>query len=205
MDQQQEATVLTATELDWLNVTYTAKKYLLDEQAPIQRHKKFALPKWAKRAVGFGAIAAGCLAVLLTFTFVKGSFDGNFLQVAKATVTTSVFGDNAMQTATLSVPCNMQVDSVADGVIVLSGGKALTSLTSGTVIQNDVNGLAVQVDDNLVVVYNGVTQSFVSVGDVVSNNQLLGKYNCTVSASVTYNGQLVVDVVASPSTIKWSV
>ena len=139
------------------------------------------------------------------FTFVKGNFDGNFLQVAKATVTTSVFGDQATQTASLIVPCNMQIDSVNEGVIVLSGGRALTSLTSGTVIQNDENGLAVQVDDNLVVYYNGLVESFVSVGDIVSNNQLLGRYNGTVSASVTYNGQLVVDVVASQSAIQWSI
>lgn len=204
MEQQNQSIVLNATDLEWLDVTYTAKKYLQQESAPVKR-KKFSAPNWLKRSIGFGAIAAGCLAVLLTFTFVKGNFDGNFLQIAKATVTTSLFGGNATQTTTLIVPCNMQVDSVTDGVIVLSGGKALTSLTSGTVVQNDENGLAVQVDDHLVVVYNGVTESFVSVGDVVSNNQLLGRYNGTVSASVTFDGQLVVDVVASPSAIKWSV
>ena len=204
MQQENNNIVLNATELEWLDVTYTAKKYLNDENF-VPKETKARGAKLFKKVAGFGAIAVFCLALLVSFTFVKGNFDGNFLQVAKATVTTSVFGTNATQTASLIVPCNMQIDSVNEGVIVLSGGRALTSLTSGTVIQNDENGLAVQVDDNLVVYYNGLVESFVSVGDIVSNNQLLGKYNGTVSASVTYNGQLVVDVVASQSAIQWSI
>ena len=196
--------VLDATDLHWLDVTYTAKKYLEspDEKAKRKGKRTFKL---SKRAIGFGAIAVGCLAALVGFTFVKGSFDGNFLQIAKATVTASLFGQSKDSTMTLSLPCNMEVQSVEDGVIVLSGGKALTSLTQGTVIQNDANGLAIKVDDDVVIVYNGLTQTYVSVGDVVQNNQLLGKYQGSVSASVSYQGSLVVDVVADESAIKWSV
>jgi hypothetical protein len=202
--ENNQTVVLNATDLQWLDVTYTAKKYLTEQQTTAKPRKNL-VKKTIKNALVFGAMGVACLAVLLTFTFVKANFDGNFLQVAKATFTSSVLGNNAQQTTTLTVPCNMQVDSVSNGVVVLSGGKALTSLTNGTVVSNDANGLAVQVDDNLVVVYTGLTQCFVSVGDVVSNNQLLGKYEGSVSASAIYNGQPVVDVVASPSAIKWSI
>ena len=196
--------ILNATELPWLDVTYTAKKYLLDEQSQPPTRPKLS-KGWVKKALSFGVVGVACFAIMLGFTFVKGNFDGNFLQVAKATVTSSVFAPQSDFTATVSVPCNMQVDSVNDGVIVLSGGKALTSLTTGTVLQYAENTLSIQVDDNVVVVYNGVVDCFVSAGDVVSNNQLLGKYDGSVSASVVYNGQVVVNVVASPSVIKWSV
>ena len=202
--QEENNLVLNATELPWLDVTYTAKKYLQAEQT--DSGKKSIRGKGViKKVLSFGAVGMACLAILLGFTFVKGNFDGNFLQVAKATVTSSVFAPQSAVSTTLSVPCNMQVDSVNDGVIVLSGGKVLTSLTAGTVLQYVEDTLTIQVDDNVVVVYDGVVDCYVSAGDVVSNNQLLGKYNGSVSATVVYNGQVVVDVVASPSIIKWSV
>ena len=204
MQQENSNLGLDATEIQWLDVTYTAKKYLEDEQSKNYVSSK-TQKKWFKKAVSFGAMAVGCLAAVLTFTFVKGNFEGNFLQIAKATVTTSVFGSDYLTDTTLSVPCNMQVDSVQDGVIVLSGGKALTSLTGGTVVEFAEDVLTVQVSDKLAVVYRGVVDCLVSVGDVVQNNQLLGKYDGTVSASVIYNGQVVQNVVASPSAIKWSV
>ena len=197
--------VLDATDLQWLDVTYTAKKYLQHEQTFATTHVKKDRKTNLKKLLGFGAMAVGCLAVLLCFTFAKGNFEGNFLQIAKATVTTSVFGNKAQQTASLVVPCNMQVSSLEDGVIVLSVGKALTSLSTGTVTQVDDTSITVQVDDNLVVVYSGLVDCFVSTGDVVQNNQLLGKYDTTVSASVMYKGQLVQDVVASESSIRWDV
>ena len=204
MQQENINLVLDATELKWLDVTYTAKKYLETEQVSGKKAKrtvKFGI----KKAVSFGAIAVGCLAVLLTFTFVKGNFDGNFLQIAKATATSSLLGQSHSTATTLTVPCNMQVDSVQDGVIVLSGGKALTSLSDGTVIDYVDGVLTVAVDDNVVLVYNGLVNCFVSAGDVVSNSQLLGRYDGSVSASLVHDGQVVQDVVASPNAIKWSV
>ena len=203
MQQENQRLVLNATELPWLDVTYTAKKYLQDEQY----HNTPAKPKrgWVKRALSFGAVATACLAIMLGFTFVNGSFDGNFLQVAKATVTSTVFNPQKDVSTTLSVPCNMQVDSVSDGVIVLSGGKALTSLTTGTVVECSQNTVTIQMDDNTIVLYDGVVDCFVSTGDVVQKNQLLGKYNGSVCVSVLFNGQVVVDVVASPNAIKWSI
>lgn len=223
---------------EWLDVTYTAKKYLADESSelaasnvPVKRKLgSFFAKKQAETSVevyeqassgseGVAvtkkrpskvflrlSIVALVLALLVGAFFLADSFmDGQLRLLAKETFIVPVFGGSVDKNYEMSVPCNINVDDVNNGVITFSGGSVILSFTDGTVSKVSDDSITVAINDTTSITYQGATHSYVAVGDKVAVNQLLAKFVDTASASIYHNGELVQSVIGSETSIKWSV
>ncbi|MCM1043742.1 MAG: M23 family metallopeptidase [Corallococcus sp.] len=212
MEQYDEITAVEceAVENEWLDVTYTAKKYLADEidsrKFFKKTHKKFAISVAFKKIAAYVGAAAVCVALVIGLTLSDGNFQGNAFETARATVITSVFDYGRQPVSnTITLPATINVDNVENGVITFSGGRALVSFTNGVVEAVEEGTITVKMDDNTKIVYSGATDCFVKAGDSISARQLLARYDGTASASIMHDGETVVNVVGSETSIKWSV
>lgn len=196
------STVCDAEESDWLDISYTERKYV--DKPKTARH--FHLPKIKiKKVWTYAAIALVCVAVLATLLFVDGNFTGDVFNAVK-TASTSVF--TLPQDVTenkINIPCNLTLQEVNDGVMTFGGGRAALSLTVGKVTEVGENSVTVAVDEDTQIVYSQLNSVYVAVGDEIAENTLIGKYENTFSASIYEKGEIVKQVVGSESQLKWSV
>lgn len=199
-------------ENDWLDVNYTAKKYL--DQPEEKEKKQHHIPsfKGIKKMSTFGKVmvcAVALILALVAFMFVDGNGQTEVFQAVKQTFTTtfSFLGSNSQDVNknTIAVPYNVTLDSVDKGVVTISGGQALVSFTEGTVSEVTENTVSVTMEDGAVLVYGGCTEIFVKVGDTVSAYDLLARYSETATVSIVVDGQTVLDVVGSENSLQWSV
>lgn len=196
MDESVAKVVCDAEESDWLDVSYTERKY-------IQPSKKFQFKfgKWAKIAV----VAVVCVALFATVLFVDGDFRTEVFQTAKNAYASvfSLFSDDAKLNNTINIPCNLNVVDVKDGVVTFDGGKVATCLAKGTVVEVGQNSVTVALDDKTSIVYGNLSLVLVSANDVVEQGALLGKYDGQLTACILVDGQIVLDVVGSPTQLVW--
>lgn len=196
------STVCDAEESDWLDISYTERKYVDKHKTP----HRFHLPKIKfKKVWTYAAIALVCVAVLATLLFVDGNFTGEVFNAVK-TASTSVF--NLPQDVTenkINIPCNLTLQEVNDGVMTFGGGRAALALTAGKVTEVGENSVTVAVDEDTQIVYSELNSVFVAVGDEIAENTLIGKYENSFSASIYEKGEIVKQVVGSESQLKWSV
>ena len=206
--------VCDAEEADWLDVSYSERKYV-EEPAPEQKKSKFNFNfKGAKkiklsRPLKIVAIAVLVVAVLAAMLLFDGNFGKDIFQTAKAAYSSvlSIFDKNEPQdvAATIAIPSNHELVDINDGVATFEGGRATLSFTSGTVIGITETSVTVAIDDDTAITYDGLTTVFVSIGDTVSAGSLLGKYDGTFTATITQSGETVKDVVGSETQLTWNV
>ncbi|MCM1289379.1 MAG: hypothetical protein NC132_01825 [Corallococcus sp.] len=193
--------VCDAEESDWLDISYTERKYIDKPKTA-----RFRLPKIKiKKVWTYAAIALVCVAVLATMLFVDGNFTNDVFNAVK-TASTSVF--NRPQDVTenkINIPCNVTLVEVKDGVMTFSGGRAALSLTAGKVTEISENSVTVAVDEDTQITYSQLDSVYVAVGDEIAETTLLGKYSDNYSASIYEKGEIVKQVVGSESQLKWSV
>lgn len=186
-----------AEESDWLDVSYTERKY-------INAKSKSAKPKRAlKKGWKVAIIAVLCVATLAVTLFVDGDFRKEVFAAVK-TATTALFGQTDHSNK-INVPCNLTLEDVTDGVMTFSGGRAALSLTDGTVTKVEDGSVTISIDENTCLVYSGLTTVFVQQSQTVSASDLLGKYDGKFVASILRNGEVVKQVVGSPSELSWNV
>ncbi len=195
--------VCDAEESDWLDISYTERKYV--DKPKTQRH--FHLPKIKiKKVWTYAAIALVCVALLATLLFVDGNFTGEVFNAVK-TASTSVFTlpQNDVAENKINIPCNLTLQEVNDGVMTFGGGRAALSLTAGKVTEVGEDSVTIAVDEDTQIVYSNLKSTYVAVGDEIAENTLLGKYEDSFSASIYEKGEIVKQVVGSESQLKWSV
>ena len=205
--------VCDAEEADWLDVSYSERKYVA-EQAPTKKKVKFSF----KNANGVGkiakplkivAIAVVCVALLAAMLFIDGNFGKDVFQTAKGAYSSvlSIFDKGEPQdvAATIAIPSNHTLVDVNEGVATFEGGRATLSFTAGKVIDVTETSVTVAIDDDTAITYDCLTTVFVNVGDTVSAGNLLGKYDGTFTATISQSGETVKDVIGSEKQLTWIV
>ncbi|MCH5151470.1 MAG: hypothetical protein J1F65_02285 [Clostridiales bacterium] len=204
--------VCDAEENDWLDVSYSERKYVQEEQPKSNKRKfnfKFKFPKInlkLRKPLQIALIAVLCVALLAAMLFIDGNFASDVFQTAKAAFSGSVFDANDTQnvSASISIPANANLLDVADGVATFDGGRVTVSFTDGKVVNVTETTVTVAVDDDTTITYGNLTEVFVAIGDTVSVNTLLGRYDGTFTATVAVSGQ-IKDVVGSESQLAWMI
>lgn len=187
--------VCDAEETDWLDLTYTERKYIKKEKPRKKLKKVFvALIVVAVIVAGFG-----------TAMLIDNNFSTEvFTAVKKAYTSVLAIFDGATPTNnTITLPVNITLVDSIDGVSTFGGGKATLSFTSGTVTAIDESSVTVAIDQDTTITYTNLTAVFVSVGDSVEQNTLLGKYSGTFSTMIAESGEVIKQVVASETQLSW--
>lgn len=187
--------VCDAEETDWLDLTYTERKYIKKEK-PRKKLKGIfvALIIVAVIVAGFG-----------TAMLIDNDFSTEvFTAVKKAYTSVLAIFDGATPTSnTITLPVNITLVNSIDGVSTFGGGKATLSFTSGIVTSVEDNSVTVSIDQDTTITYTNLTAVFVSVGDSVEQNTLIGKYDGTFSTVIAESGEVVKQVVASETQLSW--
>ena len=203
--------VCDAEEADWLDVSYSERKYVAEPAPDKKKARGFKGAKKLKlsRPLKIVAIAVLCVAVLAAMLFIDGNFGKDVFQTAKAAFSSvlSIFDKGEPQdvAATIAIPSNHDLVDITDGVATFEGGRATLSFTAGKVIGVTETSVTVSIDDNTAITYDGLTTVFVTIGDTVSCGSLLGKYDGTFTATITQSGETVKDVVGSETQLTWNV
>ena len=199
--------ICDAEENDWLDISYSERKYV---EKPAQQHRKlqFKLPR-IKISKKVGAIAIAsvlCFAALACLLFIDGDFSKDVFSTVKAAYSESVFSKEPTPvTAKISIPANVNLVDVQEGVATFNGGRATLSFTAGKVTEVGEDYVNVAIDDTTTISYNGLTEVYVAVDDVVSANMLLGKYKDSFTTVLSVAGETVKDVIASETQLTWNV
>ena len=199
--------VCDAEESDWLDVSYSERKYV-EEPKRTKFGKKFTKFNFKlTRPIKIVAIALLCVAVLAALLFIDGEFAADVFQTAKAAVSSSVFhkAETDVVKQTITIPANANLVDVTDGVATFDGGRATISFTQGTVTDVTETSVTVAIDETTSITYDNLTEVFVAVGDTVAINSLIGRYNGTFTATLCVGGEAVKDVVGSETQLTWNV
>ncbi len=189
-----------AEECDWLDVSYS-ERYVKPKKTKGKANKdKTKRAKVWKVAI----VAVLCVAVLAATLFVDGDFKKEVFAAVK-TATASLFGKSVETENKINVPCNLTLVDVNDGVMTFTGGRAALSLTEGTVLKTTENSVTVAMDENTSMVYSDLTSVMVNVGDKLSENSLLGKYDGQFVATILRDGEVVKQVVGSETQLVWNI
>ena len=205
--------VCDAEESDWLDVSYSERMYV---EEPERKRFNFKFPKFKfnfnfklklNRPMKIVAIAVLCVAVLAAMLFIDGDFAADVFQNAKAAIATSVFdrADKDVVGQTVVIPANVNLVDVVDGVATFNGGKATVSFTEGTVTDVTETSVTVAIDESTCITYDNLISVYVAVGDTVTVNTLLGKYDGTFTATLSVAGETVKDVIGSETQLTWNV
>ena len=65
--------------------------------------------------------------------------------------------------------------------------------------------MTVSVDDNLQIVYSGLTKILVNVGDEIAEQAVLGKYVNTATVNLLYDGEVVKDITTVNYSLVWKI
>ena len=192
--------VCDAEESDWLDVSYTERKYLGNKQKKQTRARNKLGTGW-KVAI----VAVLCLAVLATMLFLDGDFKNEVFNAVK-TASASIFHRAEKDTENkINIPCNVTLVDITDGMMTFSGGRAALSLTAGTVTAVSEDSVTVAIDETTSIVYSDLTTIYVSVGNKIAADSLLGKYDGQFTACILQEGQIVKQVVGSETQLTWNV
>lgn len=195
--------VRDAEESDWLDVSYSERKYV--EEKPAKKKLKINLSKNVKIAI----VAVLCVAVLAALLFIDGNFSKQVFETAKdayASVLPAFAGKtDKTDSKKIEIPCNLTLVNVDKGVATFEGGRAALSFTSGKVTEVAENKVVIAIDEDTAISYENLKTVFVAVGDEVQANSLLGKYDGTFTATIVNNGEAVTDVLGSSDALTWNV
>lgn len=210
-----------ATEEDWLEISYTKRHYIDDEDdfaapAAVLPHRIRNKKKSGRRSAGKGEVRkwvyrAAALAVmaglLIAMRFVDSGFVGDVFKTAKETYTTSLISAFTAKTDsdTINIPINYNVESVADGNVVLGGGMLSLSLTDGKVEDVTENSVTVRVSDDLCVVYGNLSAVLVANEQNLAYMDVIGKYEGSTTVNLLYKGEKITDITAVDYTLTWQV
>lgn len=198
--------VCDAEESDWLDVSYTERKYVRKKPSGKRKVAQKAEKRKIKTAWKVAIVAVLCVAVLATMLFVDGDFRNDvFTAVKTATATIFNTGDAEKAENKINIPCNLTLTNVADGVMTFEGGRVALALTAGEVKDITEDSVTIALDDDTSIVYMGLTSTYVELRDKVSANDLLGKYDGSFTAMILQNGEIVKQVVGSETQLTWNV
>lgn len=191
-----ESNNATAVDSDWLEITYTKRKYVDKKPKKVKKSGK-------RRIIALSLVAVVlCLAVGLVVTDVVTG--GEFIKTAQTFLTSTFFNQTQDISNTIVVPAWWEVDVVEEGKITFSGCSLALSLSQGEVTAVGENSVSVSVDENTTFVYDNLSEIYVNVGDKVQNYQVLGD-SISPTLTVYFNQQVVLNVVANGTEVSWTV
>ena len=201
--------VCDAEESDWLDVSYSERKYVNE---PKRKKINIKFPKFnfkfkLTKPIKIVIVAVLCVAMLAAMLFIDGEFASDVFQTAKAAVSSSVFHKSEQEVIkqTIAIPANANLVDVIDGVATFNGGRTILSFTEGTVADISETSVVIAIDETTSIVYDNLTDVYVAIGDTVSVNTLLGKYDGSFTATLTVSGETVKDVIGSETQLTWNV
>lgn len=199
-------TVCDAEENDWLDVSYSERKYVGNKTA----EKKTTKHKGKKIGVTFAVLGIifACVAVFGIVLYADNDFRTDVFTSAKTAyikVAEALEGKSNKTGKTLEIPCNVNLVEVTNGVATFDGGRTALAFADGKVTEVTDTSVTVQIDEQTSIMYTELTTVYVVLGQNVSSNELIGKYDGSFCASISDNGQTVKDVVASEDFIVWNV
>lgn len=196
--------VMDAEESDWLDVSYAERKYVNKKNKANRRKLNI---KINKKAALILAAAVLCVALLAAVLFIDGNFSKDVFGAVKTVFSSTVFGGQTdkVESSKIEIPCNVSLIGVENGVATFEGGKAALSFANGVVKEVTEDSVTVTLNENTAITYQGLTTVFVAVGDTVSANSLIGKYDGTFTASIVESGEVVTDVMATQTELVWNV
>ena len=210
-------------ENDWLEVKYATPEQMQEEQKEQSVIKKTFSKAKQKFAInrpqnkdgysgkkGFSFILKKCIkpvgvcaiiALLVAgMFFIDGDFIGDVFSYAKDTVTSNATSENAK--TTLSLPANATVQ-VTSGDVTLSGGTIAVNFVQGKIKDVTESSVTVFADNGLELVYSNLSEVLVTKDDVVSQYQVLGRYDDSAVVSLLQDGQKITGVTADGYTLSW--
>lgn len=199
-------------ESDWLEISYTQRNYLQEEEDALNNSLPPITAKPKKKTSKLLKYAVGVLVALIIvggMLFVDAKTGGNVFQTAKEVFTSTVLGKISQADGDkikVELPITAQIDSIAaDGTIVIKGGKVANCLLAGKVIGVTASTVTVEVDADVKMIYSNLTNVVVVVGQQLTKFDVVGKYQDTTTVNVLYNDQLVTQIVGSDSSFEWNV
>ncbi len=195
MQTNVNTVVCDAEEADWLDLSYTERKYVNNGK---QRKKMPAIFKVLM-------VVALCVAIFGGALLIDNDFSADVFTAAKKAYSSvlAIFNVDTPTNNVITLPVNVTLMDSADGVSTFGGGKATLSFTSGTVTAVDESSVTIAIDDDTSITYSNLTTVFVSLGETVQQNTLIGKYDGTFSTVIAESGTVVTQVVASDTQLSW--
>ena len=130
-----------AVEDDWLDISYTQRHYIEDEQDALMlvrtsvfKKRKKALNN-AKKWIARCFVAIFVIATLVAMRFVDDGFMGEVFATAKQSYSQNVIqviSQSQQKQSTINLPINVTVDKVDNGTVIVSGGKVLLNFKNIT-------------------------------------------------------------------------
>jgi len=203
-----------AVEDDWLDISYTQRHYIEEEQDALSlvrtsvfKKRKKALNN-AKKWIVRSFVAIFVIGTLVAMRFVQNGFMGEVFAVAKAGYSQNVIqviSNSQQRQSIINLPINVTVDKVDNGSVIVSGGKVLLNFKKGKVLDTTKDTVTISVDDNLQIVYSGLTKILVNVGDELAEQAVLGKYVNTATVNLLYDGEVVKDITTVNYSLVWKI
>ncbi|MDD4832457.1 MAG: hypothetical protein PHI78_02160 [Clostridia bacterium] len=194
----------SAVESDWLDITYTQRKYLEEEQEICDyqiKKPKAKLPKNMLVTVGALIIIIGIVCGMI---FINGGTD--IFETAKMAYISTVFGnsDSVNQKTSVTLPVNAVVQGVeSDGTVEIGGGTLCMNLAKGVVVSVTETSVTVKIDEDINMVYSDLTSILVEDGQTVDENAVLGKYDGTMKVNVVIENTVVTNIVGTDKSFEW--
>ena len=214
MNEDVKLCECVATEDDWLDISYAQRNYIQEEQDALtfvrtitakKRREKFAKGKKVVFNLVLGIFVLG---ILLAMRFVENGFVGEVFAMAKSTYAQDIVGvisGNQKYESIINLPINVTIDNVENGTVRITGGKVLLNFKKGIVEDVADNTVTVRVDENLQIVYGGLTKILVNVGDEVGDQAVLGKYVSSANVNLLYCGEVVKDITTANYSLIWKI
>lgn len=194
-----------AVESDWLDITYTQRKYLVEEAAAYEPAKPAQKPLFSKNVLRTAGIMLIIIGIVLGMVFINGSSD--IFETARLAYTSSVLKSVAgfNEKVTVELPITASIKAVnSDGTVEITGGKLCMSLSSGKVKSITANTVTVEIEEDICYVYSALTSVLVKEGDEVTADTILGKYQDVVRVNVVVNNVVVTNIVGTERSFEWS-
>lgn len=155
----------------------------------------------SKRAIAIGLIT---VALLVGMKYVDSGFAGEVFTNAR-TAYTSTITSNIKVKQTIDLPIVYIVASIADGNVMIQGGRIVFSISEGVVASVFEDCIEIKVNDRLSIIYSVLTDVYVEEGQTITTNTALGKYEDSTYISFVYDGLKVMNVTTDNKSITYQV
>lgn len=193
-----------AVEDDWLDISYTERKYV-NKEPYLKTGKKSKIATFFKQNIKYVVTVVLLIAAVCAMMFTTN--EESIFKTARLAYTTtflSFYENFGKDEHEVVLPPSAEIDNVAaDGKVTITGGRFVFCLQKGKVVEVTEDSVTIEIDENTKMVYSSMTEILVEQDSEIALYQCIGEYEETMSVQVIYNGQAVTDVVGSENSFKW--
>ncbi len=193
-----------AVEDDWLDISYSERKYV-NKESYLKTGKKGKAVSFFKQSYKYFLTVALLIAAVAAMMF--STNEESIFKTARLAYTTtfmSAYQNFGKDEYIITLPPSAEVDNVSkEGIVTITGGSYVFCLQKGKVVSVTENSVTIQIDDQTNMVYSALTEVLVKNGDEITLYQCIGKYSGTTCIQVFHNGEAVTSVVGEENSFKW--